>query len=199
MVWKIWAYNAATIGVTQVYGVGGQPPERRLLEYRGRYATVDYPPIALYELAVVGHLVLAAWAWGLWKARGVTDPFLLAGLAAFLVHAYFVLAVQVHENHLFLAVPLLALAAAGRQAFRPILLLVSVVVALNLNLFYGISEGVGYGLPRSITIVDASVVLALANVAALVWHGRVLKAACRGVSANPIPCYRIGRAQRERP
>lgn len=44
---------------------------------------------------------------------------LLAG-AAFIVHAYFVLGVQVHENHLYLAVPLLAAGAAncGRSSTR---------------------------------------------------------------------------------
>ena len=38
----------------EMYGVGGTPPERRLHEYGGRQATVDYPPVALYELAWPG-------------------------------------------------------------------------------------------------------------------------------------------------
>ena len=88
-------------------------------------------------------------------AIGDPDLWLLAGLAAFLVHAYATLSAQVHENHLFAAVPLLVLAAAGRRAFLPICVGVSVVVALNLNLFYGLGDGVGYALPRAMTIVDA--------------------------------------------
>src|SRR5262245_30383993 len=39
-----------------MYGVGGTPPERRLLEYAGATATVDYPPLALYELGAAGHV-----------------------------------------------------------------------------------------------------------------------------------------------
>ena len=59
-VWKVWSYNAARHGVGEMYGVGGTPPERRELEFAGAKATVDYPPLALYELGLVGH---AYWAW----------------------------------------------------------------------------------------------------------------------------------------
>lgn len=131
-------------------------------------------------------LVLVAWCWGLWKARKVSDPFLLAGVAAFLVHAYFVLAVQVHENHMFMAVPFLALAATGRPSFRPMFVSVSAIVALNLNLFYGISPGVGYAIPRWITVVDASVVLAVANTIALGWHARILSRECSRPSSSLV-------------
>ena len=58
-VWKVWSYNAARHGVGEMYGVGGTPPERRELEYAGATATVDYPPLALYELGVAGQRVLA--------------------------------------------------------------------------------------------------------------------------------------------
>src|SRR3954453_9850836 len=59
-VWKIWSYNAARHGVGGMYGVGGTPPERRILEYAGATATVDYPPLALYELGAAGN---AYWTW----------------------------------------------------------------------------------------------------------------------------------------
>ena len=39
-----------------MYGVGGWPPDSRLLEYAGETSNVDYPPVALYALANVGHL-----------------------------------------------------------------------------------------------------------------------------------------------
>ncbi len=411
MVWKIWSYNGARLGATRLYGVGGNPPERRLLEYGGEATTVDYPPLSLYEFSAAGHIIralrptfpndailgaslkllpvlaevglailllrvgsrgaalaywlnpaailnasylgytdslfvlpavaalvaadvgwlevagglfgaalltkvqailigpvfllillpgfgrlvrfaagmvyvaiaaiapfvfagaapnmlqalaslthhdmlsgyaanvwwivtylirasyavgdLGAWAaftmpvrilaitrtleiglpnprpfammlvlitfiWAVRKAKvgrtlsgraadspatatparmsGPPDVCQLSAVGAFLVHAYFVLAVQVHENHLFMAIPLLALAASGRPAFRPILIAVSAIAALNFNLFYGIDGRGWLALPRGITIVDASVVLSAANAVALIWHARVLSA-----------------------
>ena len=52
------------------------------------------------------------------------------------------------------------------------------IFTLNLNLFYGISENVGYALPRTLTVVDATVLLAVANCAALLWHASVFKGEC---------------------
>lgn len=156
--------------------------------------TMPVKILAISTLLDLGHpnprpfavaMVLVAWSWGLWKARKVTDPFLLAGVGAFLVHAYFVLAVQVHENHMFMAVPFLALAAAGRPSFRPMFVCASSIVALNLNLFYGISPEAGFAIPRWITGVDASVVLALANTIALGWHARILSRECAPGPAAP--------------
>jgi hypothetical protein len=116
------------------------------------------------------------------------DVWLLAGVAAFLVHAYATLSAQVHENHLFAAVPLLVLASAGRRAFWPICLGVSAVVALNLNLFYGFGDGIGFALPRAITIVDLTVIVALVNCSLLVWHAAVLKNQCSTAAARrPLP------------
>lgn len=37
-----------------MYGVGGDPPVRGVLHFAKQYTTVDYPPVALYELAAVG-------------------------------------------------------------------------------------------------------------------------------------------------
>jgi hypothetical protein len=53
--WKIWAYGASH-HVTHVYGVGGQPPVRGVVKWLQFETTVDYPPAALYELAIVGKL-----------------------------------------------------------------------------------------------------------------------------------------------
>jgi len=120
-------------------------------------------------------LTLAAWGWGIWAARRAGDLWMAAALAAFLVHAYVVLSAQVHENHLFAAVPLLGLTAAGRRSYLWLFAAVSAIFALNLNLFYGVGEDVGYAIPRALTIVDATVVVAIANCVALVWHASVLK------------------------
>jgi predicted membrane protein len=143
-------------------------------------------------------LTIAATAWALWTASrsairnprsAVTiDVWLLAAVGAFVVHAYATLSAQVHENHLFAAVPLLVLASAGRRAFRPIAIGVSAVVALNLNLFYGFGDGIGYALPRSWTLVDVTVVLALLNCSLLLWHATVLRRECSTAAARlPAP------------
>src|SRR5580704_5104629 len=52
--WKVWSYNAAREGVNRLYGVGGSPPDRRVLSYLGAEATADYPPLALHELGLAG-------------------------------------------------------------------------------------------------------------------------------------------------
>ena len=54
-VWKIWSYSAAH-DVTRVYGVGGVPPIRRVLWWQGNSTTVNYPPVAMGELALAGRL-----------------------------------------------------------------------------------------------------------------------------------------------
>lgn len=53
-VWKVWSFAGAH-DVTGMYGVGGSPPERRVLHWNGEAMTVDYPPVTLYALAAVGH------------------------------------------------------------------------------------------------------------------------------------------------
>jgi hypothetical protein len=120
-------------------------------------------------------LAAAAMCGGIWASRRARDPFLISAAAAFMVHAYATLSAQVHENHLFAAVPLLVIAGAGRPRFRPIMWTVSAIFALNLNMFYGISEYIdGYAFPRTATVVDATVLLAVLNCATLAWHARVL-------------------------
>jgi hypothetical protein len=144
-------------------------------------------------------LTIAATAWALWTAykstiqsairssQSAMDVWLLAGLAGFCVHAYATLSAQVHENHLFAAVPLLVLAAAGRPVFRPIAIGVSVVAALNLNLFYGFGDGIGYALPRAITIIDLTVIVALLNCFLLSWHAVTLTRECSTANARLPP------------
>lgn len=169
-VWWIVGWIVRAIYSIEDYGAWGAfTHETRILAI-SRFIDVGGPnprPIATL-------LLLAAMGWAVWTTRRGKDLWLWAALSAFLVHAYAVLAVQVHENHLFAAVPLLVLAAAGRPAFRAVFYVVSAIFALNLNLFYGISEDAGWAIPRSLTYVDMTVVLAFVNCAALVWHGRVL-------------------------
>jgi hypothetical protein len=145
-------------------------------------------------------LALLAMGWSLWTARRARDVWLLAALAAFLVHAYSTLSAQVHENHLYAAVPFLAMASAGRPRLTPVYLAVSAIVALNLNLFYGISEELGYAIPRSLLVIDMTVILAVLNCAALAWHAALLRRECalsdsalvpqRDPSAHPVSATR---------
>ena len=51
--WTIWMI-AASKDVTTVYGVCGNPPVRGVLEWKQHSTTVDYPPVALYELGAMG-------------------------------------------------------------------------------------------------------------------------------------------------
>jgi len=57
MVWKVWSFGAA-YDVTAMYGVGGSPPNQRVVRWKGEGMTVDYPPLALYQLALVGRAYL---------------------------------------------------------------------------------------------------------------------------------------------
>jgi Gpi18-like mannosyltransferase len=121
-----------------------------------------------------GAAVLATSAWGLWQLRKAPDLATHALASAFVVHAFFVLGVGVHEHHMMLAVPLLALAAALRPSLRPLFYVISAIVALNMNLFYGIGMGRGWSVPRLLLGIDLTVLLSLVNIAALVWHGRIV-------------------------
>jgi hypothetical protein len=117
-------------------------------------------------------LIISGCGW--WRLRHSSELALHALAAAFTVHAFFVMSVGVHEHHMMLAVPLLALGAALRPSLRPLFWMVSAIVALNMNLFYGIGYGLGWSVPRGLLLVDLSVLLSFVNVAALTWHGRVI-------------------------
>ena len=124
--------------------------------------------------------------WAFWRLRRARDLGLMAVLAAFTVHAYFVLGVAVHEHHMMLAVPLLVLASAMRPAFRPICVAASLIAALNMNLFYGFGWRLGWAVPRTLTPIDLSVLLASVNVGVLVWFGRVLAREAHGTASGAI-------------
>jgi hypothetical protein len=143
----------------------------RILGVR-RFVELGYPnprPIGVALLA-------AAALWGFYRAqlaarRGTLAPLLGAG--AFAVQAYFILSVQVHENHLYLAIPLLAITAAIDARYRGVATAISLVMALNLALFYGL----GGDIPppaRTTTVIDSTVLLSLAHLVVFGWHARVL-------------------------
>jgi Gpi18-like mannosyltransferase len=60
------------------------------------------------------------------------DPRRLIGLSALLSFAFFMLATQMHENHLYAMFPFLSLAAAGQRFLRGVLLATTLTFAANL-------------------------------------------------------------------
>ncbi|MES1255095.1 MAG: hypothetical protein ABUS56_05775, partial [Acidobacteriota bacterium] len=141
-----------------------------------RVVELGYPNPRVVGAALAGATML----WGTWAARRARGPALACAAGAFMVHAYATLSAQVHENHLFAAVPLLVVAAAVHRRLRPLLWTLSAVFAVNLNAFYGISEYMdGWAIPRTVTVVDLTVWLSLVNCAALAWHAALLQRECR--------------------
>ncbi len=137
-----------------------------------RFRELGYPDPRLPTRAAVA----GAAAWAVWKARRARDLGAAAMVGAFTVHAFVVLSVGVHEHHQLLEVPLLALAAALRRPLRPLFLLVSAIVALNINYVFGAGPRLGWAVPRMATGIDLSVLLAFVNAGALVWFARLLHA-----------------------
>ena len=126
-----------------------------------------------------------AMLWGFWRARAGSLAVALAS-GAFAVHAYTLLSVQVHENHLYLALPLMAAAGAVLPRLRGPYALASVVCLLNLYLFQGLGKDVPLP-PRDLAGVDATVLLAFVNVGAVVWHARRFVEATAGHSPRVQP------------
>ena len=133
-------------------------------------------------------VVAAGVGWGMWMVRRTRDLASISALAAFTVHVFFVLNVGMHESHQLFEVPLLVLAAALRPDLRPLALVQSAIIALNINFYYGISLGWGWAIPRQLTILDISVVLAWANLATLAWFVSLLAMA-------PAPSLESSREQ----
>jgi hypothetical protein len=141
-------------------------------------------PAAARFAALAFWLNPAAVGWALWRGRRVRDLPRLALPGAWSVYAYFVLSVQVHENHFYLMLPLFSLAAAALPAWRAPFWVLSGIFALNPNLFYGFGDRVGFALPRTLTVIDATVWLPAANVALFVWLAVRLDRCASGPDAD---------------
>jgi hypothetical protein len=135
-----------------------------------RFVEVGYPnprPIGIM-------LVAAAIVWACWRmrrARSVAAWTLTAGWCAY---AYAMLGAQVHENHFYLAVPLLIPAAAIDARLRVVTTAISLMVAFNLYVFYGFGTSWSPAIDRAWTGVDVTVIAAAINVALFVWLTRCL-------------------------
>lgn len=135
-----------------------------------RFQELGYPNPRPYATTAVAVSV----AWAMWSVRQARDLGTIAALGAFTVHAFFVLNVGMHESHQLFEIPLIVLAAALRPHLRALAIVVSGIVALNINYYYGIGMGWGWAVPRTSTIVDISVALSWANVAALAWFATLI-------------------------
>jgi hypothetical protein len=131
-------------------------------------------------------LLVPVVCWALYRARVAADLGLHTALAALIVVAYFVLSVQVHENHFFLAIPFLTLAAVQRPAFAPVSAALSVTFALNLALTYGWAGHAPPAIRVPIVGIDATVIVAIANCVLLVWFAATFARVCRGGPAAAI-------------
>lgn len=119
-------------------------------------------------------LVALALGWAALRARRAASTADALALTSWSLYAYALLAAQVHENHAFAAVPLLALAAALAPDYRRVFWTISAIVSLNLYFFYGFGAGWPPLVRTTITGVDITVLLAVANVAVFVWFTRIV-------------------------
>lgn len=133
-----------------------------------RLQELGYPHVRVIATTIV--LVAVAWA-GRRASRGVSAAGAFA-LAGWSVYAYVMFAATVHENHLYLALPLFAIAAAAAPSLRAPYWTVSAIFALNIYLFYGLGGTWAPLIDRRWTFIDLSVLLGVANIAAFVWTTR---------------------------
>jgi hypothetical protein len=134
-----------------------------------------FPHPRLVALVLLVPIVARA----LHRARFATDVAVHAALAAFIVVTYFMLSVQVHENHFFLALPFLTIAAVGRPELAAVSIALSVTFALNLYLTYGWAGHAPAATRLPLAQIDATVVIAMVNCGLYAWLGAALARVCR--------------------
>jgi hypothetical protein len=94
---------------------------------------------------------------------------------------------QVHENHSYLALPFLAIAAGAMPKLRRFYWLISAAYALNLYLFYGFGMTMPPVIDRSWTFVDMSVLLAVVYLVLWIWLTREVQLATRASGRASLP------------
>jgi Gpi18-like mannosyltransferase len=134
-----------------------------------------FPHPRLVAIAML--LPLVGWACS--RARAAADLGLHAALAALIVISYFMVSVQVHENHFFLAVPFLTIAAALRPEFAAVSAALSITFALNVILIYGWAGHTPATTRLPIAHIDATVIVATCNCVLFVWFAATFARACR--------------------
>jgi hypothetical protein len=139
----------------------------RALTIAGRKIPLPHPPLLTAAAAAIWCIRAC------WNTLGTIRLSLHAALAALTVHIAYVVLMGMKPTQV-LEVPLLALAGALEPALRPLFYVVTVIVALNVNLFDGVG-GMRWAIPRGITFIDASVIVAAVNVIALFWLSGLLR------------------------
>ena len=146
-----------------------------------RVSQLGYPNARLVGVA----MTTTALVWAMWRAsRGVSRAG-GAALAAWSTYAYMMLGAQVHENHLYVTLPMLAVAAGELTSLRSAFWILSGILSLNLYLFEGFGSGHPPLLDRHWTFIDMSVLLAMVNLTVFVWVTRRVAALTRQPSGTP--------------
>ena len=167
-VWWVVSY-AADVVALRAHGLAALVLAHPSVLPQAAFAERGLPHPRLMAALLLGPTV----AWALWAGLRARDLGLQAALAALIVDAYFTWFVQVHENHFFLVIPLLVIAAALRPAFGPVLMALSISFALSLYLVLG---GDGNGPPElaiSFTGIDSTILLSMINCGLFIWLAAV--------------------------
>ena len=168
-VWWIFTWILRVIDVAAEWGWWRALSQEVRILAISRAIALGYP-----NARIVGTVLVAiACGWAAWRARRASLA-KAAALTGWSAYAYALLAAQVHENHLYLAVPFFAVAAGIDRRYRAMLWWVSAIFTLNLLLFYGFGRGLPSPVDRHWTGIDASVLLAFVSVGVFVWVGRRL-------------------------
>ncbi len=143
----------------------------------------DPEPFALAGLALVA-------LWTLWRGRAIRFLPGWAGVAALLVHLASLADIEGSPNTLFLAVAFMTVAAAESVRYRPLVVSLSLILAVSLIGYSGID---GAGLPVAVSWTLEPAAVRLASCLVLLWHAWVFNSEC----ARETPRLRI-RAQEAR-
>ena len=126
-----------------------------------RFVELGFPsPKPIGAAIVIGVVV-----WGFWRLRSTRSSASWFFYAGWIVLAYFMFGAQVHENHAYLAIPCLAVAAGLEARWRTFFWLVSALVAFNMYVFYGLGEGWPPLINRRWTVIDLTVLASFAALA----------------------------------
>jgi hypothetical protein len=168
--WWIVTWVLRVLDVAGEWGWSGALTQEVRILGISRAIALGYP-----NARVVGAMaVLGAFGWAVWRTRRPTSLATAAAWAGWCAYAYALLAAQVHENHLFLAVIFLAVASGLERRYVPVSGWLTGVLTLNLLLFYGLGRGMPGIIERRWTGVDASVLLAFVNLGVFAWATRLL-------------------------
>jgi thiamine transporter ThiT len=129
-----------------------------------RFMEVGYPD----PKPLAAGIVSAAIVWATWRVRRTASLTALALAGAWCVYFYAMFNTQVHENHAYLVVPVLAVAAGLAPALRPLFWWISSLTALNMYLFYGVGAEWSPMINRRMTVIDLSVIVSMINLVVLV-------------------------------